>query len=97
SLEALFHTPKDQEGRLNIFNYSNADVDALFTANATASTEFDAQNAFWELHALLNEDRPYLFLWAYDNTWSAWDKSIENVVITPYYYFSDIEYWRLPK
>ena len=96
-LEALFHTPKEGKGRLNIYNYSNPEVDALLAAQSAATTEFDAQNAYWELHALLNEDRPYLFLWAFDSSWSAWDKSIENVVITPYYYFSDLEYWRLAK
>ena len=93
-VNALFHS-RDERGRgpLNIFNYSNPEVDELLQQFDTARTDTEARDAYHQLHQYLSQDLPYLFLWKLD-TKSAWRNEIRNAVITPYYYFTEFDNWK---
>ncbi len=90
----LFETRASGRGSLNIFNYSNPAVDALVARHQAAVTDTEAQDAYHELHALLSEELPYLFLWKLDAK-SAWRMEVRGNTITPYYYFTEFDGWRL--
>lgn len=88
----LFETRKGSRGSLNVFNYSNPDVDGLIRTFEEAKTDTEAQDAFHELHAKLADDLPYLFLWKLD-TKSAWRMEVRGNTITPYFYFTEFDGW----
>ena len=94
NIEPLFHTREGGHGSMNIFNYSNPEVDRLLQAWDDAVTDTEAQDAYHELHALLAQDLPYLFLWKLD-TKSAWRMEVRNNTITPYFYFTEYSGWQL--
>ena len=91
---SLFHTRSaDGEGAQNIFNYSNPEVDAILARYGAARSDREAQDAYHELHALLADDLPYIFLWKLD-TKSAWRNEVRGNTIAPFYYFTNFEGWR---
>jgi len=90
----MFETRSGGKGTLNIFNYSNPEVDELLQAHDMATTDTDAQDAYHSLHALLAEELPYLFLWKLD-TKSAWRMDVKNNTITPFFYFTEFDGWSL--
>jgi len=91
-----FHTRKGGEGKLNIFNYSNPEVDGILGEYAAARTDTAAQDAYHKLHKVLATDLPYLFLWKLDSR-SAWRTEVRNNIIAPYYYFTEIDGWKYSK
>ncbi|MEQ1502790.1 MAG: ABC transporter substrate-binding protein [Myxococcota bacterium] len=91
----MFHTRKpDGKGAYNVFDYTNAQVDAILSRYDGAKTDTEAQDAYHDLHAYLADDLPYLFLWKLD-TKSAWRNEVRNTTISPYYYFTEFDGWRL--
>ena len=82
------------QGRHNIFNYSNPEVDATLVEYEKARTTDSAKNAYHKLHSQLADDLPYLFLWKLD-TKSAWRSEVKDITISPYYYFTAIDDWYL--
>jgi len=90
----LFQTRAGGKGTLNIFNYSNPEVDALLEAHDMATTDTDAQDAYHDLHHKLATELPYLFLWKLD-TKSAWRMEVKNNTITPFFYFTEFDGWTL--
>lgn len=93
-VNSLFHTrTNDGKGGLNIFNYSNPEVDAILQRFEGARTDTEAQDAYHELHAKLAEELPYIFLWKLD-TKSAWRNEVRGNTIAPYYYFTSFDGWR---
>ena len=88
----MFHTRRDGKGALNIFNYSNAEVDRLLAQYDAARTDTEAQDAYHELHKFLADDLPYLFLWKLD-TKSAWRMEVRGNTIAPYFYFTEFTGW----
>jgi peptide/nickel transport system substrate-binding protein len=94
-VNAMFHTRTDDgRGSLNIFNYSNAEVDDILGRFDAARTDTEAQDAYHDLHAALAQDLPYIFLWKLD-TKSAWRNEVRNNTISPYYYFTEFDGWSL--
>lgn len=89
----LFHSRSGGQGKLNIFNYKNSDVDATLGQYDKAITDTAARDAYHKLHTQLAEDLPYLFLWKLD-TKSAWRTEVRGNIITPYYYFTEIDAWK---
>ena len=89
----LFHTREGSRGSLNIFNYSNEQVDGLLDQFVAARTQTAAQDAYHSLHQLLAEDLPYLFLWKLD-TKSAWRTDVRGNTVSPYYYWTEFDSWR---
>jgi peptide/nickel transport system substrate-binding protein len=92
NVNPLFHTRKDGLGAYNVFNYSNADVDAILAKFDGAKTDTEARDAYHALHDRLADDLPYLFLWKLD-TKSAWTNQVRNNTISPYYYFTEFDGW----
>jgi len=92
----LFHTRKNNQGKANIFNYSNSEVDSILVEFDKARTDTAAQDAYHKLHELLADDLPYLFLWKLD-TKSAWRTEVRGNIISPYYYFAEIDSWKYQK
>jgi len=93
-VNAMFNSRKSGKGEKNIFNYSNAEVDAVLARYESAKTDTEAQDAYHDLHAMLAQDLPYLFLWKLD-TKSAWRNEVKNNTITPYFYFTEFDGWKL--
>ncbi len=89
----LFHSRTGGLGALNVFNYTNPEVDAILRRYDGARTDTEAQAAYHELHAYLAQDLPYLFLWKLD-TKSAWRTEVRNNIITPYFYFTEFGGWK---
>jgi peptide/nickel transport system substrate-binding protein len=93
-VNAMFNSRKSGKGEKNIFGYSNAEVDAILARYEVAKTDTEAQDAYHDLHAYLAGDLPYIFLWKLD-TKSAWRNEVKNNTITPYYYFTEFDGWKL--
>lgn len=92
-VNSLFHTrTRDGKGGLNIFNYSNPEVDQILARYEEARTDTQAQDAYHDLHAKLAEELPYIFLWKLD-TKSAWRNEVRGNTISPYYYFTNFDGW----
>jgi peptide/nickel transport system substrate-binding protein len=90
----MFQTRAGGKGTLNIFDYSDPEVDRLLEAHDMATTDTDAQDAYHELHHHLSKELPYLFLWKLD-TKSAWRMEVKNNTITPFFYFTEFDSWTL--
>ncbi len=88
----LFETRLRGKGSLNIFRYSNPEVDELINQYEVARTDTEARDAYHALHDYLADDLPYLFLWKLD-TKSAWRNEVRNNMITPYYCFTEFDQW----
>jgi ABC-type transport system substrate-binding protein len=78
---------------LNIFNYSNADVDNAIAEYNAARTDTAAFDAYHKLHALLSDELPYLFMWKLD-TKSAWRTEVRGNIIAAYYYWTEVDSWK---
>jgi len=89
----LFQSRKGKQGKKNIFNFSNAEVDAVLADFDKARTDTTAQDAYHKLHTMLADDLPYLFLWKLD-TKSGWRTEVRGNIISPYYYYTEIDAWR---
>jgi peptide/nickel transport system substrate-binding protein len=89
----IFETRSGSRGSNNIFSYSNPSVDAAVAEYNAARTDTAAQDAYHKLHSLLADDLPYLFLWKLD-TKSAWRTDVRNNIISPFFYWTDVDGWR---
>ncbi len=94
-VDPLFETRRGDRGGLNLFNWSDAETDALIGRHRAAATDTQARDAYHALHAHLARVRPYAFLWKLD-TKSAWRNEVRNNVISPYWYFTEFDGWTLP-
>ncbi len=81
------------QGALNVFNYSNKEVDATLARFDAARTDTEAQDAYHDLHQLLSTEFPYAFLWRLD-TKSAWRNEVRSNTIAPYFYFTEFDSWK---
>ncbi|MEQ1571673.1 MAG: ABC transporter substrate-binding protein [Myxococcota bacterium] len=90
----MFQTRGAGKGAYNIFDYSNPAVDAILNRYDAARTDTEAQDAYHDLHAMLADELPYLFLWKLD-TKSAWRNEVRSTIISPYYYFTEFDGWHL--
>ncbi len=90
----MFEARRGGKGTRNLFNYDNEEVNRLLARYDMAKTDTEAQDAYHELHKVLAEDLPYLFLWKLD-TKSAWRMEVRNNTITPFYYFTEFDGWEL--
>lgn len=92
----LFHSRQGNEGKLNIFNYSNGEVDKILGEYEASRTDTAARDAYHKLHDYLSKELPYLFLWKLD-TKSAWRTEVRGNIIAPYFYFTEIDAWKYAK
>ncbi len=86
----LFHSG----GTQNFITYKSKDVDDLL-AKAMAETDPTAKVAYMkEVHRLLAQDQPYVFLWTLRN-YTALRREVESVFVQPFYYFTQFPDWRM--
>ncbi len=86
----LFHS----KGVMNFIQYSNAEVDKLLDTAKTTRDYKKYKEYMKQLHAVLNQDLPYYFLWSLD-VYSGISRNVKNTFIQPYYYFTSFEEWEL--
>ncbi len=86
----LFHS----KGVMNFIRYDNPDVDTLLDTAKSTRDYVQYRELMKKLHAVLNKDLPYFFLWSLE-IYSGISKEIKNVFIQPYYYFSSFKEWEL--
>ncbi len=89
----LFHSRRGTEGKKNIFNFASTDIDTILGEYDAARTDTAAKDAYHKLHEKLADELPYLFLWKLD-TKSAWRTEVRGNIISPYYYFTEIDSWK---
>lgn len=86
----LFHS----KGVMNFIQYNNPEVDRLLDT-AKGTRDYKKYKEYMkELHAVLNKDLPYFFLWSLD-VYSGISRHVKNTFIQPYYYFTSFEEWEL--
>jgi peptide/nickel transport system substrate-binding protein len=85
-----FHTT----GGRNFTGYSNPAVDALLDKARTATDPQVKKTALREVHRLVHEDVPMVFLWTLDS-YAALSARVRNVVIHPFYFFTWVQTWRM--
>ena len=81
-------------GPSNYISYSNPDVDSKLDASRR-ETDYKAHKQIMiELHSILNEDLPYVFLWSLD-IYSGLSRQLKDIFIQPYYYYTFFKDWKL--
>ncbi|MBT3222683.1 MAG: ABC transporter substrate-binding protein [Proteobacteria bacterium] len=80
-------------GTYNPFHYSNAKVDEFLVGARTAGTNTESMDLSHHLHAHLNLELPYIFLWELRSQ-SAWRNEVRNATIAPRVYWTDLQGWR---
>ncbi|MCD6161514.1 MAG: ABC transporter substrate-binding protein [candidate division Zixibacteria bacterium] len=82
-----------RNGGRNYGGYSNSKVDKAFAQLSKSSVPQEQQNIGKEIHQLLHDDPPALFLWNLLK-WSYVRMELEDVNIMPFYFFSTIDQWK---
>ena len=78
----------------NYISYSNPEVDAMLDASRRETDYKVHKETMRELHEMLNEDLPYVFLWSLD-IYSGLSRQLKNIFIQPYYYYTFFKDWSL--
>ena len=78
----------------NYISYSNSDVDSKLDASRRETDYKVHKEIMMELHQMLNDDLPYVFLWSLD-IYSGLSRQLKNVFIQPYYYYTFFKDWSL--
>lgn len=82
-------------GGRNFTGYSSPEADALLETARTTRDPQEKKQALRDLHRLVRDDAPMVFLWTLDS-YSAMRSSVRDVVIHPFYYFTWAADWRMP-
>lgn len=87
----LFRTGQPQ----NYISYSNPEVDAKLDASRRERDHKAYKEIMKELHGMLNDDLPYVFLWSLD-IYSGLSRQVKNIFIQPYHYYTFFKDWTMP-
>ena len=82
----LWHTDEAESGR-NFVSYSSPRVDELFELSRREFDTVKRANQFKEIHKLIYDDQPYMFILSRSATW-AFHKRIRGVTFSPRGVFS---------
>lgn len=93
NIYSLFHSTEAGPGQNNLGGYANPDVDRLLGESRSAASSEVLRAIYGELHRVLHEEVPYVFLWSL-NRYAAVSSRIENVRIHPFYFFSHAGTWK---
>ena len=63
----IWHSSKTREGEFNFIAYKNEEVDDLLIQARRTFDQQERQRFYHRIHALINADKPVLFLYAADN------------------------------
>ncbi|MBI5015762.1 MAG: hypothetical protein HZB55_09775 [Deltaproteobacteria bacterium] len=90
---SLFHSTEAGTGRNNMGAYANPDVDRLLEQSRGAPTSEALRATYGELHRLLRDDLPYVFLWSLQR-YAAVSSRIDSVRLHPFYFFTHVGAWK---
>ena len=93
NIYSLFHSAEAGPGRNNLGAYANPEVDRLLDETREVTNSEALRAAYGELHRILHDDLPYLFLWSL-NRYAAVSTRIDNVRLHPFYFFSYVGSWK---
>jgi peptide/nickel transport system substrate-binding protein len=93
NIYTLFHSTQTGPNQNNFGGYSNPDVDRLLDESRDAANSEMLRAEYGELHKVLRDDLPYLFLWSL-NRYAAISSRIDNVRLHPFYFFSYVAGWK---
>ncbi|MBN1336942.1 MAG: hypothetical protein JXB39_13375 [Deltaproteobacteria bacterium] len=81
-------------GTRNFTGYANPEVDTLLEKARTTTDPQVKKTALREVHRLVHDDVPMVFLWTLDS-YAAFSSRVHNVVIHPFYFFTWVQNWRM--
>ncbi len=81
-------------GGRNFTGYANPTVDVLLDKARRATDPQVKKSTLREVHRLVHEDVPMVFLWTLDS-YAAVSSRVRNVVIHPFYFFTWVQLWRM--
>lgn len=81
-------------GTRNFVGYANPQVDVLLDKARDATDPFARKAALREVHKLVAQDHPMLFLWTLDS-YAAMAVKVRNVVVHPFYFFTFAPQWSM--
>ncbi|PLX41179.1 MAG: hypothetical protein C0608_06860 [Deltaproteobacteria bacterium] len=93
NIYTLFHSTQTGPNQNNFGAYANPSVDRLLDESREAENSEMLRATYGELHKVLHDDLPYIFLWSL-NRYAAINSRIENVRLHPFYFFSYIADWK---
>ncbi len=93
NIYTLFHSTQAGPNQNNFGSYSNPDADRMLDASRQAANSEKLRATYGELHRLLHDDLPYIFLWSL-NRYAAVNSRFDNVRLHPFYFFSYIASWK---
>jgi peptide/nickel transport system substrate-binding protein len=89
----IWHSSKTKEGEFNFVGYRNREVDELLTQARRTFDQSSRQRMYRQVHRLIYEDQPYLFLYVPD-TLFALHRRFQNVAPAPAGLgYNFIEWW----
>lgn len=92
NIYTLFHSTQAGANGNNIGGYANSTVDRLLEESRSAENSEVLRASYGELHRVLHEDLPYIFLWGL-NRYAAVSSRISNVRLHPFYFFTYVGDW----
>ena len=87
---AQFHS----KGERNFSGYANPKVDELLDKARIAADPYDKKNALREVHQIVRDDAPMIFLWTLDS-YAALSTRVKRVLIHPFYFFTYVGEWQM--
>lgn len=91
-LYPLFHSTQSKPGMKNYISYNNAPIDITLQLFREEMDPSALQNLGRDLHRMLHQECPYIFLWTPLRT-AVWDSKIRNVQIHPDAFFNYVTEW----
>jgi peptide/nickel transport system substrate-binding protein len=82
------------KGTRNFTGYNNLAVDGLLDKARDALDPQQKKSALREVHRIVHDDAPMVFLWTLDS-YSAMSVKVKNVVIHPFYFFTWSRTWTM--
>ena len=93
NIYTLFHSAEAGPGQNNMGAYANPEVDRLLEDSRSAESSESLRAVYGELHRILHEDIPYVFLWSL-HRYASVSSRIENVRLHPFYFFTYVGTWK---
>ena len=94
-ISSLFHSAEIGPWKNNFGAYANPEVDSLIVEIKRTLDHAKRRTINRNLHAIIAEESPYVFLWTLTN-YAAYNNKIRHVVIHPYKFFSYADEWFIP-
>lgn len=91
----IWHSSKTKKGEFNFISYANPQVDALLTQGRRTFDKSLRKEIYHKIHALIRQDRPYLFLYMSDSL-SIFSSRIQGLDPAPAGLWHNLIEWWVP-